>query len=195
MVETISPMVHGGRNASYFRAVALHTFGAGLSAAALGSVLGALGGWSGAPWGEVGLWVVAGIAVLYALRELAGVDVPLLDLDRQVPMWWRSFFGHDTAAFLYGLGLGFGFVTYLSFGTLIAVAATSFVSGSPTVGLLCMLPFGLARGLSVLAVQGGGPGPLLERLEDPALRMRAKLLNGLALVAIAVTTLWLGVNP
>lgn len=186
MVETISPMVHGGRNTSYFRAVVFHTFGAALSAAALGAVLGALGSASGAPWGEIGLWVAVGIAALYALRELAGVNIPLLDLDRQVPMWWRSFFGHDVAAFLYGLGLGVGFVTYLSFGTLIAVAATALVSGSPGVGLLCLLPFGVARGLSVLAVGKGDPGDLLERLEGPAVRARARLVNGLALVAASV---------
>ncbi len=186
MVETISPMVHGGRNASYYRAVALHTLGASLSAAALGTALGVFGSTLGAPWGDGGLWVVAGIAALYALRELAGVNIPLLDLDRQVPMWWRSFFSNDIAALLYGLGLGVGFVTYLSFGTLIAVAATALVSGSPGIGVLCLLPFGIARGLSVLAVGKGEPSDLLERLEDPAIRARAKLVNGLALVTAAV---------
>lgn len=187
MVETISPMVHGGRNTSYFRAVAFHTFGAALSAAALGTALGALGSASGAPWGDVGLRLVTGIALLYSLRELAGVNIPLMDLDRQVPMWWRSFFGHDVAAFLYGLGLGVGFVTYLSFGTLIAVAVAAFVSGSPGTGLLLVLPFGISRGLSVLAVGKGDPGELLVRLEDPVIRVRARIVNGLVLVSVAAT--------
>lgn len=185
MVETISPVVHGGRNRRYYSAVALHAVGATVSALALGGVLGALGMLLGAPWGAEGLWFVAAVAVLYALRELARVPVPLPDLDRQVPDWWRTFYSRNVAAFLYGLGLGIGFATYLSFGTLVAVAAGALATGSPAVGALLMGGFGLARGVSVLVVSARAPEHALEKLEGPRLRRRAAVLNGLALLAIA----------
>jgi hypothetical protein len=189
MVETISPMVHGGRNTSYYRAVALHASGAALSASALGLALGVVGAAADAPWGTAGGLFLMSIAILYAVRELTGIHIPLPDLDRQVPLWWRSFFGRGVAAFLYGLGLGVGFITYLSFGTLVAVAAAAVVSGSPAIGAMVMAPFGVARGLSVLAVGGGSPDELLDRLEQSGLRRKAALGNGLALLGMALSAL------
>src|SRR2546423_12691777 len=117
MVETIVPVVYGGR-ARYLRAVALHLLGAAAAAAALGLILGALGALAQAPWGRLGPLIVAGIALLYFLREgFALRAIPIFDRRSQVPEWWRSFYSPPVAAFLYGVGLGAGFFTYLTFGT------------------------------------------------------------------------------
>ncbi|MGH2675121.1 MAG: methylamine utilization protein MauF, partial [Actinomycetota bacterium] len=91
--------------------LALHLLGATLSAGALGAVLGGAGMVLGAPWGVAGALAVAGVTALYGARELAGLPVPLPELRRQVPEWWRSAFSPGTAGFLYGLGLGVGFAT------------------------------------------------------------------------------------
>jgi hypothetical protein len=150
MVETIAPVVHGGRNRSYWTAIALHTLGATLSAALFGAFLGGLGHVLGAPWGDAGLIALAVVAGIYALRELFGLPIPLPDLDRQVPEWWRTFFSKNVAAFLYGIGLGIGFLTYLSFGTYVAVMTGAFISGDVRTGAVICAAFGLARAASLV---------------------------------------------
>ncbi|MGH2753680.1 MAG: hypothetical protein ACRDLB_04540 [Actinomycetota bacterium] len=189
MVETITPVVYGGRNRTYWTAVIVHTLGATASAAVLGLVLGGAGAILGAPWDRAGWWVLAAVAVVYALREGIGLPVPLPDLDRQVPEWWRTFYSPPIAALLYGLGLGVGFVTFLSFGTFAVVAAGSFVAGDPLLGALLCAPFGLARGLSVLAaVHNLGTqedSGVRDVLEGMAMTRIPRYVNAAALAAIA----------
>jgi len=190
MVQTITPVVHGGRRGRWIGSVAAYTVGALVSAAALGAVLAVLGRALGAPWGSAGLWAVAAVAALFAVRELFGVPIPLPNLHRQVPDWWRTFFSPPVAALLYGLGLGIGFLTYISFGTLVAVAAAAAVSGSALTGALLVGAFGLARGLSVLVAWPGTTEPRLARVVDRidvlgASRVPA-LTNGLLLAGVMV---------
>lgn len=185
MVETITPVVYGGDLRRYYTAVALHVAGATLSAAAFGLLLGVVGFALGAPWGQAGLAAVAIVALIYAARELLGVPVPLPDLDRQVPEWWRTFFGPYVAAFLYGLGLGIGYLTFLSFGTLVAVTAGAVSGGDPWVGAALMAPFGTARALGVLAGRGD-VARVLDLLETDRARRRAAYLNGGVLVSLAL---------
>jgi hypothetical protein len=149
MVETITPVVHGGRG-RWVAAVALHVLGATLTAGAFGMLLGGLGLLLGAPFGRAGLLAIATGAVVYALGMVPGiaVSVPVPQLRRQVPSWWRTFFSPRITAFLYGAGLGVGFLTYLSTGVLVVVAAAAFMGGDLRLGAILMAPFGLARGLS-----------------------------------------------
>jgi hypothetical protein len=178
--------VHGGKNRSYWTAVALHTLGATLSASLLGAFLGGLGDVLGGPWGPGGPIALLAIALIYSARELFKVPVPLPDLDRQVPAWWRTFFSKNVAAFLYGVGLGIGFLTYLSFGTYVAVTVGAFLSGDVLVGMLICGAFGLARGLGVAlaasAAEDGGP----VRLEQLAEGGMPRRINGIVLVGIAL---------
>lgn len=192
MVQTITPAVHGGRRLSYVGSVALHALGATVSAAALGAVLGTAGAALGAPWGSVGLLVVAAVAALYALREAAGLPLPLPQLRRQVPEWWRSFFSPPIAALLYGLGLGVGFLTYLTFGTFVAVCAAAVASGDPLVGASALGLFGLARALSILV--GGHRRELeavarLEQLADGGLPRAANAVALAGICGLALTSL------
>ncbi|HVM34143.1 MAG TPA: hypothetical protein VM784_02245 [Actinomycetota bacterium] len=152
MVETITPGVLGRRR--YLTAAVLHALGAGASGAAVGTLLGGIGWLVGAPWHGAGYVALAFVATVYFLREAAGVPVPLPQLRRQVPEWWRRFYSAPTAAALYGVGLGVGFLTYLSFGTYAAVATGAFVSGSVSLGALVGGTFGLTR--AVAAAVGAG---------------------------------------
>ena len=92
--------------------------------------------------GSAGRWARRGVARacsrsrrsrrVYALGVLiTGLRVPVPQLRRQVPDWWRTFFGRPFAAVLYGAGLGIGFLTYLSDGTLVVVAFAALASGTP----------------------------------------------------------------
>jgi len=189
MVETIAPVVHGGRNRRYWIAVALHVLGAGLSAAAFGLLLGAVGAVLNVS-ANVAVGLVVTVAVLYAARELLRLPVPLPDLDRQVPDWWRTFFAPPVAAFLYGLGLGVGFLTFLSFGTLVAVAAAAIASAEPLVGAALIMPFGVARGASVVFGARTTTAEVesrVQRLEDLARSRGPRLVNGVVLVIVAIT--------
>ena len=115
-----------------------------------GATLGWIGGSLGAPWGRPGLLALGAVATLYALGTITGLRVPVPQLRRQVPDWWRTFFGRPFAAVLYGAGLGIGFLTYLSAGTLVVVSFAALASGSPGIGALVVAPFGLVRGLSAI---------------------------------------------
>jgi hypothetical protein len=189
MVETITPAVHGGRRRGYAAAVAFHVLGAGLSAAALGVGLGATGRLLGAPWGPAGTGLVALTATLYALREGGLVRVPIWALRRQVPEWWRTFFSPQTSALLYGAGLGVGFGTFLSHGTLVAVSVAAAQSGDPLLGALLCAPFGLTRAMSAVVAGARDPTAAVNRLDELAVMPLARTANGAALAVVAAVAL------
>jgi hypothetical protein len=186
MVETISPVVYGTR-ARWLGSLALHAAGAAATAAAFGAALAAVGAALGAPWGRAGAIVVVAVAIVYAARELFGLAVPVPQLRRQVPDWWRTFFGRPVAAFLYGAGLGVGFLTYLGHGTLVVVAIGIAATGRPALGAVAMAPFGLARGIAPLmtarAREPEDGRRLVDRLSSMDDRGRT-LANGVAVLVV-----------
>jgi hypothetical protein len=192
MAETITPVVHGGSRGRWGISLAVHAMGAAVAAAIVGSLLAGLGALLGAPWGVPGAVLVVAAAALYVAREL-GAPVPVPQLRRQVPDWWRTFFPPHVAAFLYGLGLGPGFLTYLSHGTVVVVSIAAFASGRPLMGAVVLAPFGLARGLGpVIAFGVRSPSDateLVERLDRSASRARWRIANALALSVVVVVTI------
>jgi hypothetical protein len=189
MVETITPVVHGGRNRRYWASVMLHVAATTLTALAFGAVLGGIGLLVRAPWGPVGRVVVIAVALLYAARELFGMPVPVPDRHRQVPEWWRTFYSPPVAATLYGIGLGIGFFTFLTFGTFVAVSIGAFLTADPARGALIVGPFGLARGLSVILAAGArdqeAASAVVDRLQDVGRGPAGRVTNGLVLVGVA----------
>ena len=190
MVETITPVVYGQRS-SYLVAVILHASAATVTAGLTGALLGLAGMIAGAPWGEPGTIAVAVVALVYALREIARMPVPLPNARRQVPEWWRTFFSPPVAATLYGAGLGIAFLTFLSFGTFVAVAAGALVSGDPLLGGLLCAPFGLARGLAVAVVGRGSraPADTVDALARVGAGTAPRAVNGAILVLIGAVAL------
>ena len=190
MVETITPVVYG-RRSSYIIAVVLHAGAATLTAGLMGAVLGLLGMLLGAPWGDAGALAVAGVALLYAVREATRLPIPLPNARRQVPEWWRTFFSPPVAATLYGAGLGVAFITFLSFGTFVAVAAGAVVGGDPFLGALLCAPFGLARAAAVAVVGLGsrGPGESVAEIARLGAGSAPRAINGAILGAVAVVAL------
>ena len=147
MAETITPVVYGGR-VRWIVALGLHVVGAISTAALFGAASGALGSLLGAPWGRAGMVALTIVAAVYAIGEIPRATATVPQLRRQVPDWWRGFFSWPTAALLYGAGLGIGFFTYLSHGTLVVVCAAALVSGDSLIGAMVVGVFGFARGLS-----------------------------------------------
>src|SRR5262245_61361141 len=186
MAETITPVVHGGSRRSWVVSVLIHAFGAVIAAAALGALLGGLGLLLGAAWGRTGAIAVAVDGALYVPAEF-GVGVPVPQFRRQVPDWWRTFFPPRVAAFLYGIGLGPGFLTYLTHGTLVVVAVAATATGSPMLGALLVAGFGLARGLSVVVAFGvrtpDDGARLVDRLSRSSASAGWRVANAVALGA------------
>src|SRR5438874_1983175 len=89
MVETITPVVHGGRG-RWIGAVVLHVAGATLTAAVFGALLGGVGLLLGAPFGRAGLgvgfltYLSTGVLVVVAVAALLGGD-PRLGAVLMVP--------------------------------------------------------------------------------------------------------------
>jgi hypothetical protein len=150
MADAISPVVHGGRNRNYWKAIAWHLIGSGLAATLVGGLLGSLGFVFGLSWSSSGLALVAVLAGVYAVAEMTGVELPVPHRRAQVPEWWRSYFSTGTSAFLYGAGLGVGFATHVRSGLLLIVAMLAFLTGSPLLGGVLLAPFGIARAASVV---------------------------------------------
>ncbi len=190
MVETISPVVHGTRR-SYIASATLHVLGATASAALLGAALGGIGALSGAPW-RAGALVLALLAALYALREGVGLPIPVPEARRQVPAWWRTFFARPVASLLYGLGLGIGFATHLTFGTFVVVAVGAMLSGDPRLGVAICMPFGLARAVAAVVVgreHRTGNNDALARLEGAATTPAPRVANATMLATVAALAL------
>jgi hypothetical protein len=87
MVETITPVVYGGR-AGWARGFGLHVAGATLTAVIFGAAVGWVGGLLGAPFGRTGLIVVAIVALIYGVGATGLVRVRVPQLRQQVPDWW-----------------------------------------------------------------------------------------------------------
>jgi hypothetical protein len=190
MAQTITPVVHGGSRRRWAGPVILHVLGAALSAAILGVGLGLVGSIAGAPWGRPGMLVVGAIGLAYAAREILRLPVPIPEMRRQVPEWWRGALGPRTVAFLYGLALGPGFLTHLRHGTFVAVSAAALALGDPWLGVVLLAPFGIARALGVAAASAGrtetavmAAGARLERLGAGPLPRAA---NAVALILMGV---------
>jgi Methylamine utilisation protein MauE len=193
MVQTITPVVHGGSRRRWVVSLSLHVLGATASAAAFGALLGGVGTLLGAPWGRSGMSLVAAIGVVYAAREIFGLPIPLPELRRQVPEWWRGALGARTSSFLYGLALGPGVGTHLRHGTFVAISATLVAMGDPIVGIAALGAFGFARAVGVAVVSGartpvavGDVGDRLERIGASAL---PRIANAVALIAIVAVAL------
>jgi hypothetical protein len=185
MVETITPMVHGGSRARGAGAVAFHTVAATVVAGAFGGALGAVGRVAGAPWGGAWWPVLTLVAAAAASHELVATPFPIPQLRRQVPNWWRTFFGPYVAAALYGGALGVGFLTFVTRATLVVVASAAVASGEPLLGGFVMVPFGFARGIGAVAAGAADP-QIVGRLARVGSARWVAVVNAVAVAFVAV---------
>jgi hypothetical protein len=149
MVETIVPVVHGIRN--WIASLIAFAAGALAAAAGVGLLLGVL-----LPTGGSRALLVAGcLALVYAAHELGVLRLPSPQLRRQVPERWRERYPQPVTGFLYGAGLGLGFVTYVPVATLLVVCFGVALLAGPLGGAAVLSGFGLGR-VAVLAVSTSG---------------------------------------
>jgi hypothetical protein len=193
MVETVAPVVYGDKRSRYRLALLFHFAPATVAAALVGALAGGIGWLLGAPWGTAGTVVVIALAALYAFREVSGVPIPVPDRHKQVPLWWRTFYSPPIAGMLYGLGIGVGYLTYLSFGTYFVVTVAAATTGDVLVAAALTAPFGFGRGLSVLLANWGAGGEErhsgIDKVDALSETRWPKAANALVLTAVLVAGL------
>lgn len=183
MVETFTPAVCGGPRRRRFALCAFAVAAIGASAG-LGALLGGVGGMLDR---GVALGVVAGLAVLAALREAGLLRLPAPQLRRQVPEAWRRTLPLPVWSSAYGAGLGLGLLTHQSVITLWVALAGAVALGSPLAGAVCLAFFGVGR-VAMVALPRGSRGVSWMGSHRGALRPA----NAAALLAAA---LLVGVSP
>jgi sulfite exporter TauE/SafE len=154
MIGTITPVVYRDRKrARWTLAVLLYALGAAMSAAAVGAFLGALGAKLRFLGPDRGGWLLlAGIALLYSLHEMDLALLPRPQRKWQVPSGWRARFHPWHVAFLYGLLLGPGFLTYISVSTYYVVLIGVIGLGTPWASALVLGLYGVSEALGLFIV-------------------------------------------
>jgi hypothetical protein len=151
VAETVAPVVHGVRR--WLVAVAAFAAGAVGAGAVLGWALGSAASRAGAGSTHAA-WAAAVVVAGYACREFGLFRLPVPQLRRQVPQRWREVLPLPATGFLYGAGLGVGFVTYAPVATFAAVVA-AIVLADPAAGAVALGAFGAGRAAALVAATAG----------------------------------------
>jgi hypothetical protein len=185
----LSPAVHGTQR--FFRSVlVLHTGGQVIGGLALGLIAGVLGiavHASGAP----GLLSVGLAISAYSVSDLLSWRIWHPSSTWQVPEHFRRTPHVRAMAFLWGLELGFGWLTKTR--AAFVVGFLGMVISSAAVALIAGATFGLARGMTVLVGVGTQDfDQVLDRFSavQNAVRRLAAVTAalGMALAALIVST-------
>lgn len=145
-----------GRKKRWLADVAAFTLAGGAVSAAVGAGLGWLGGalLPGKPHAPE-ILVATAVATIAIAREIGWLAVPLPQLRRQTRSVWARVFPRTLAAALWGIDLGMGFTTWLTFSGAWLLAAVAVVFGAPGFGATLFFLYWLGRALPVWL------GPLL----------------------------------
>lgn len=193
MVETIGPAGHTGGRRTTLAACASFLPGALLGGVATFAALAQVGAVLQLGGGRFAYVAAAAIAACAALAEARGTRIAP-QIRRQLPEHWRRLMPMPLAGFLYGILLGLGFTTFvLSFGVW-ALAGISLALGSPGLGLLIGVAFGLGRALPVVSLAPSADGRLGSRVLDrmaqrPLLYRGFRIGDALALAICAAALL------
>jgi sulfite exporter TauE/SafE len=149
MLASIHPLGERARGQSFVTTVVAYTVGSVAGAAALGAGLGAIGHLVGAGGGTLAVVVLAVAAVVAAVVDRSGRDVP--SWHRQVNEDWLTHYRGWVYGFGFGLQLGLGVVTIVTTAAVYLTWVAAFVTGSAAWGAVVGIAFGLSRALPVLA--------------------------------------------
>jgi hypothetical protein len=152
-VGAINPLVQGTTAKSiYPRSLAAHALGSVLAGALAGGGVGWLGGqlpvvdrlaW----WPGLGL-----LAGLLVLRELGWLRFPIPQVRRQTVKTWFPAASASRAAFWWGLDLGSGLTTLVTFSGYWLIVAAAVLKGDAAFGALLLGGYGLGRSLPIVLV-------------------------------------------
>lgn len=114
----------------------------------VGLVLGAIGkviGFSGAA--GIGLYLAALLSLILAAREWGWIKFRLPERKLQTEKVWAHDFGFVMASAMWGLHIGLGFATRVTYGGFWVLVAAILALGNPRFGAIVMLSYWLGRAL------------------------------------------------
>lgn len=150
MIYVIRPS--GGRLSDWFSWIYqtfLYTIAAVISSSFTGFIAGILGKITGMSSLSKGVLIVGIVSVLYGLNELGAIKLPMPQRKWQVPVSWiiqRKYFG----SFLYGLTIGAGYLTYITYSGFYIWILLTFVLGDPLKGALFGAIYGFGRCITLI---------------------------------------------
>jgi hypothetical protein len=156
MMGSITPLGERGRGRRWGPTVGAYLVGSALGGAAAGAAAGFVGGLLQAATGGGVLWI-AGAAALAGAAVDAGLTRALVPSgrlpgpSRQVNEEWLSTYRGWVTGAGFGVQLGLGVATIVTTAAIYALLLVAALSGSPRVGGLIGLTFGVARALPLLA--------------------------------------------
>lgn len=187
MAGTIVPVVYGEKNRQERTlSLWLHTASSVTAAATTAVALSFLGRiLINNPEERVAMIVLAGVAVIYSLRELGILRVPAPQRYRQVPATWRNRYNPRIMSVLFGASLGVGLLTRIHVTTFYVLPLFALLSGRLADGVVAFALFGFSRSLPLhwIIAKHIQPGEPLEDLlnQIQALEPVMRVINGVLL--------------
>lgn len=133
----------------WLRCVVAYTVAGCISSAMVGISLGAIGRTIAERYREPLFYPVAVLALLLSARELGWVSFCLPERKCQTEKSWIHQFSPVTTSVMWGLHIGIGFATRVTYGGFWLIVAAIIALGSPKVGLVLMLTYWAGRTLSI----------------------------------------------
>lgn len=150
MVVVAKPLVQAASSYRRWMGTAVAVVSVAVAATTTGLALALLGSRAGVPQAS-GVLAISLVALVYSLRELGVLRLPVPSSWWQVPRGWVRGDRYASTAVFGGL-LGLGFLTRVPFFTFHVLLAVEAVSGRPAGSALLGAIFGLARGGTVVLV-------------------------------------------
>lgn len=133
----------------WFRSVLAYTVAGCVSAVLVGAVLGAVGRGLGGPAGGAAFYLIGFLSLVLAAREWGWIGFRLPERKLQTEKVWVHEFGFVTASAMWGLHIGLGFATRVTYGGFWVLVAVALALGDPVYGAVLMLVYWLGRTLPV----------------------------------------------
>lgn len=131
----------------WFRSALAYTIGGAFSSLIIGLGLGAVGMVIGLGGAAIALYSVGVLSLLLAAREWGWINFRLPERKLQTDKVWAHDFGFVMASAMWGLHIGFGFATRITYGGFWVLVAAILVLGDVGFGAIVMLSYWLGRAL------------------------------------------------
>lgn len=155
----------------WFHAVLAYTLAGLLSATAVGAMLGWVGRWLGGGSEATPMFLTLTLlSLMLAAREMGWISFRLPEQRLQTEKVWAHEFGFVGAAVMWGLHIGLGFATRITYGGFWVLVAAILALGDAAYGAMLMGTYWLGRVLSVwvaptmLCVACGEPTQMFQEL-------------------------------
>jgi hypothetical protein len=198
LLGALTPLVKWPRKRLWIEAVFIYTAGGLASALAVGWLLGRTGTLL-VHFKSVLVWIVPLGAVIFAARDAGWIFFPVPERKVQTESIWFHQFGPLQAAAMWGLHIGLGFftrVTYMGFWVLVAALI---ITGDSSFGALVMGCYWLGRALPawvapVLTVHDDGKAGLRMMADATEQRVLFRRLHLAGLLCSALVGIFLALG-